>query len=212
MRKVLGRHILSIFSFKLFCPLHSLNNMRSGNKNWNHKNRSLNVCTAPLETMGPFAAILPRSNHGFDLQFHLGKTASNRIKNLGFTQVISCWLKPRWKAGDGWVWIGYRWFCFKVTIGELLSLGVIKFTRKYLKELCIGGFIAPKVNKNHSFSIYCTEWLTKNCGIKKNFQYNVTRNHILNEIVHSGLIGIKIYFCFQMPQASTQFSALRWRK
>ena len=34
--------------------------------------------------MGPFAAILPRSNHGFDLQFHLGKTASNRIKNLGF--------------------------------------------------------------------------------------------------------------------------------
>ena len=35
--------------------------------------------------MGPFAAILPRSNRGFDLQFHLGKTASNRIKNLGFT-------------------------------------------------------------------------------------------------------------------------------
>ena len=30
--------------------------------------------------MGPFAAILPRSNRGFDLQFHLGKTPSNRIK------------------------------------------------------------------------------------------------------------------------------------
>ena len=41
--------------------------------------------TVPLETMGPFAAILPRSNRGFDLQFHLGKTPSNRIKNLGFT-------------------------------------------------------------------------------------------------------------------------------
>ena len=41
--------------------------------------------TVPLETMGPFAAILPRSNRGFDLQFHLGKTPSYRIKNLGFT-------------------------------------------------------------------------------------------------------------------------------
>ena len=41
--------------------------------------------TVPLETMGPFAVILPRSNRGFDLQFHLGKTPSNRIKNLGFT-------------------------------------------------------------------------------------------------------------------------------
>ena len=41
--------------------------------------------TVPLETMGPFAAILPRSNRGFDLQFHLGKTLSYRIKNLGFT-------------------------------------------------------------------------------------------------------------------------------
>ena len=41
--------------------------------------------TVPLETMGPFATILPRSNRGFDLQFHLGKTLSNRIKNLGFT-------------------------------------------------------------------------------------------------------------------------------
>ena len=30
--------------------------------------------------MGPFAAILPRSNRGFDLQCHLGKTASNLIK------------------------------------------------------------------------------------------------------------------------------------
>ena len=32
------------------------------------------------ETIGPFAAILPQSNRGFDLQFHLGKTSSNRIK------------------------------------------------------------------------------------------------------------------------------------
>ena len=41
--------------------------------------------TVPFETMGPFAAILPWSNRGFDLQFHIGKTPSNRIKNLGFT-------------------------------------------------------------------------------------------------------------------------------
>ena len=45
------------------------------------------VNTVPPETMEPFAAILPRSNCGFDLQFHLGKTASDRIKNLGFTAV-----------------------------------------------------------------------------------------------------------------------------
>ena len=41
----------------------------------------------------------------------------------------------------------------KVTIGELSSLGVIKITRNYLKELCIGSFIAQKVNKNRSYSI-----------------------------------------------------------
>ena len=46
---------------------------------------SVVTATVPLETMGPFAAILPRSNRGFDLQFHLGKTASNRIKKLSFT-------------------------------------------------------------------------------------------------------------------------------
>ena len=45
---------------------------------------SLIVSTVPPETMEPFAAILPRSNCGFDLQFHLGKTASDRIKNLGY--------------------------------------------------------------------------------------------------------------------------------
>ena len=32
------------------------------------------IHTVPPETMGPFAEILPRSNRGFDLQFHLGKT------------------------------------------------------------------------------------------------------------------------------------------
>ena len=46
---------------------------------------SLSLSTVPLETMGSFVMILPRSHRGFDLQFHLGKTASNRIKNLGFT-------------------------------------------------------------------------------------------------------------------------------
>ena len=46
-------------------------------------NRNFN--TVPLETMGPFAANLPRSIRGFDLRFHLGKTSSNRNKNLGFT-------------------------------------------------------------------------------------------------------------------------------
>lgn len=29
------------------------------------------------ETMGAFAAILPPSNRGFDLQFHLGKTCKD---------------------------------------------------------------------------------------------------------------------------------------
>ena len=42
---------------------------------------------------------------------------------------------------------------------------------------------------------------------KKTFSMpSVRPDHILNEIVHSGFIGItanKIYFCFQMPQAST---------
>ena len=32
------------------------------------------IHTVPPETMGPFAEILPWSNRGFDLQFHLGKT------------------------------------------------------------------------------------------------------------------------------------------
>ena len=41
--------------------------------------------TVPLETVGPFAANLPRSICGFDLRFHLGKTSSNSNKNLGFT-------------------------------------------------------------------------------------------------------------------------------
>ena len=45
----------------------------------------VNESTVPLETMGPFAANLPRSIRGFDLRFHLGKTSSNRNKNLGFT-------------------------------------------------------------------------------------------------------------------------------
>ena len=45
--------------------------------------------TVSLETMGPFAAILPWWNRSFDLQFHPGKTASYRIKNLRFTKVIS---------------------------------------------------------------------------------------------------------------------------
>ena len=48
-------------------------------------NNSVYACTVPLETMGPFAANLPRSIRGFDLRFHLGKTSSNRNKNLGFT-------------------------------------------------------------------------------------------------------------------------------
>ena len=48
---------------------------------------------------------------------------------------------------------------------------------------------------------------------KKKFQHaQRKRDHILNVIVHSGLIGItanKTYFCFQMPQAST-LSCLHW--
>ena len=85
-----------------------------------------------------------------------------------------------------------------MTIGELSSLGVIKFTRKYLKELCIGGFIAQKLNKNQSCSIY---WMTdQKLWRKKTFSmHSVRQDHILNEIVLSGFIGItgnKIYFCF----------------
>ena len=40
---------------------------------------------------------------------------------------------------------------------------------------------------------------------KKNFSMRI-QDHTLNEIVHSGFIGItanKIYFCFQIPQAAT---------
>ena len=93
-----------------------------------------------------------------------------------------------------------------MTIGELSSLDVIKFTRKYLKELCIGGFIAQKVNKNHSYSIY---WMIdQKLWRKKTFSMgSVRRDHILNKIVHSGIICItanKIYFCFKClkPQLS----------
>ena len=39
--------------------------------------------TVPLETIGPFAAILPRSNRGFDLRFHLGQTPSDLNENPG---------------------------------------------------------------------------------------------------------------------------------
>ena len=69
-----------------------------------------------------------------------------------------------------------------MTIGELSSLGVIKFTRKYLKELCIGGFIAQKLNKNHSCSI---SWTTdQKLWRKETFSMpSVRRDHILNEIV-----------------------------
>ena len=45
--------------------------------------------------------------------------------------------------------------------GKLSSLGVIKFTQKYLKKVCIVGFIAQKVNKSHSYSIY------RMTGVKK---------------------------------------------
>ena len=68
-----------------------------------------------------------------------------------------------------------------MTIGEL--------SRKYLKELCIGGFIAQKLNKNHSCSIY---WMTdQKLWRKKTLSmHSVRQDHILNEIVHSGFIGI----------------------
>ena len=39
--------------------------------------------TVPPETIGLFAVILPQSNHGFDLWFHLGKTPSNHNENPG---------------------------------------------------------------------------------------------------------------------------------
>ena len=77
---------------------------------------------------------------------------------------------------------------------------MIKFTRKYLKELCIGGLIAQKGNKNHIYSIY--RMINKKLWRKKTSSMRIIRgDHILNEIVHSGLISItanKIYFCFQI--------------
>ena len=60
--------------------------------------------TVSLETMGPFAAILPWWNRSFDLQFHPGKTASYRIKNLRFTKVISGWLIKA--TVKGWTRLG----------------------------------------------------------------------------------------------------------
>ena len=93
-----------------------------------------------------------------------------------------------------------------MTIAELSSLGVIKFTGKYLKELCIGGFIAQTVNKNHSYSIYWV--IDQRLWRKKNFSMrSIRRDHILNEIVHSGFIGItanKYTFVFKClkPQLS----------
>ena len=78
-------------SFKLLgiiCkPQNSMNNSLN-HRGSRFKYRDCQL-TVPPETMEPFAAILPRSNCGFDLQFHLGKAASDRIKNLGFTSVIS---------------------------------------------------------------------------------------------------------------------------
>ena len=77
---------------------------------------------------------------------------------------------------------------------------MIKFTRKYLKELCIRGLIAQKANKNHGYSIY--RMINEKLWRKKTFSMrSIRRDHILNEIVHSGLISItanKIYFCFQI--------------
>ena len=55
-----------------------------------------------------------------------------------------------------------------MTIGKLSSLGMIKLTRKDLKELSIAGFIAQKVNKNHSYCIY---WMNDQKLRKKDFQY-----------------------------------------
>lgn len=77
---------------------------------------------------------------------------------------------------------------------------MIKFTRKYLKELCIRGLIAQKANKNHGYSIY--RMINEKLWRKKTFSMrSIRRDHILNEIVHSGLISItasKLYFCFQI--------------
>ena len=65
---------------------------------------------------------------------------------------------------------------------------MIKFTRKYLKELCIGGLIAQKANKNHGYSIY--RMINEKLWHKKTFSMrSIRRDHILNEIVHSGFIS-----------------------
>ena len=106
--------------------------------------------------MGPFAAILPLSNRGFDLQFHLAKPHLTALK----TSVSPRLFPVDLNRGERWTRLGLNRLLLalfkvrQVTIGELLRLGVIKFTQKYLKELCIVGFITHKVNKNHSNSMY----------------------------------------------------------
>ena len=92
---------------------------------------------------------------------------------------------------------------------------MIRFTQKYLNELCIGGFIAQKVNKNHSYRIY--RMIDLKLWHKKTFSLrSIRQDHILNEIVHFRLIDItanKIYFCFQIASSlNSQFFVLKWRR
>ena len=89
---------------------------------------------------------------------------------------------------------------------------MIKFTRKYLKELCIGGLIAQKANKNHGYSIY--RMINEKLWRKKTFSMRsiiIRRDHILNEIVHSGLISYhhERNILLFSNSFNSQFSALK---
>ena len=82
---------------------------------------------------------------------------------------------------------------------------MIKFTRKYLKELCIGGLIAQKANKNHGYSIY--RMINEKLWRKKTFSMR-SKDGI---IVHSGLISYhrERNILLFSNSFNSQFSALK---
>jgi len=87
--------------------------------------------TVPPETMEPFAAILPRSNCGFDLQFHLRgpcwlsstgqhlKFCRNRNK-IDQSVALSTVNEVSWRS----ISIGYAWYSKEVA-GEWLKKNVV---------------------------------------------------------------------------------------
>ena len=89
---------------------------------------------------------------------------------------------------------------------------MIKFTRKYLKELCIEGLIAQKANKNIAYCYSIYRMINEKLWRKKTFSVrSIRRDHILNEIVHSGLISYhrERNILLFSNSFNSQFSALK---